>query len=700
MSDVRASNASNRANAAAAIVFALLCGLVGLTFFEAREQQRHEVRQTVAAVAAVVAARIRAFHGDRLHFLDALAKDWLAQPSVDRAWFAHEVARIRSGLDGILAMIWVGPDRTIRWVEPAAGNAAVEGLDIRKRPFAAPVIEAAARDGGHRMTPPFELLRGMRGMIVYERLQSGEVLKGFIGLVYRTDAIADRLFANNILQHYAFSLTDRGRPVLERGTPDTAGPMMVTLDIPVADRMWVLRMAPAAPPPSGPIVLLVVGVGLSIATAFAVRALVLRHQSLRAQQMHLEDTVRMRTAELRAEVAERTRAQRAMQVAKEEAERANEDKSQFFAAASHDLRQPLQAAAMYAHVLRMRLGDDKDQEILASISRAIESLNDLIQAFLDISRLNAGTIVPRREVVDLDILLAHLAEEFEPMATERGLDLRFVSSGRHIESDPLLLYRILGNLISNALRYTPAGRVLVGCRPAGDKIRIQVVDTGVGIPDEERARVFQEFYQAAGRKGQGKDRGFGLGLSVVRRLADLLGHELSIRSRIGRGTLVEVVVPRARPQESESRPASVSTAAPGDVSAAVMVVEDEPEVRASLVSMLQSVGCTTIDGGSAAEAVASARAGGFVPDVVLADFRLADGETGLDAVRRIHAEIGPATGIILTGELGEDVLRQVQRAGLVLLHKPVSADELCDAIRQATSSPAAADCDPADDEGC
>lgn len=664
---------STRANLAAVVVFILLTAFVGTVFLVTERGERIHTRETVTAVATQVAARLRDFHADRTHFLEALAADWSNQRPVRRAWFVEEVNRIRSGLAGIQAMAWIGPDHVVRWMAPGTPeNLSIEGVSIRRRPLSAPVADAVARDGRRRITPPFELLQGGRGLIVYERLQAAGEFAGFLTLVYRVDAIEARLLRDESLGGYVFSVTDADSPILRRGDVDVGGPVTVVRGIPVADRTWTLHIAPATAPPAGPLVLLFVGLAFAALTAVYVRTLMLRDQALRAYRIHLEDLVVERTAKLEA--------------AKEEAERANEAKGRFLAAASHDLRQPLQAANMFVHTLERQLRRQQDHALLMRIRRALGMLDSLLEGFLDISRLDAGTVLASPVVFELDSLLEQLADEYTAQAASRRLNLRFVPSGLCVRSDPVLLYRILVNLISNALRYTRSGGILVGCRRAGPDVRIQVLDTGEGIPEDKLGMVFEEFYQA-GQAAPGTERGFGLGLAVVRRLADLLGHHVSIRSNVGRGTMVEVVVPRAFPARSGETINDRKADAAETLSATVMVIEDDAEVRDSLSLLLKAAGAVVVEGESAATAIAAARRRRIVPDVVLADLQLLDGESGIDAIHRVQAEFGPAAGVILTGGSDPDILARVTHAGLILLHKPVTASELVDALGEAMAEP-------------
>lgn len=371
---------------------------------------------------------------------------------------------------------------------------------------------------------------------------------------------------------------------------------------------------------------------------------------------------------------ERLRAEEALVAAKAEAEQANVAKSRFFAAASHDLRQPLQAMHLFLHILRQRLKGTKEREIADKLGNAMRTTNDLLDALLQVAKLDAGTVLPAKSVFPLQDLFTTLSAEYSLQASQKGLDLRILPSAAVVESDPVLLGRTVGNLLSNAIRYTGSGRVLVGARRAGDHVRIIVGDTGIGIDEHELRNVFQEFYQI-GNPERDHAAGLGLGLAIVERMASLLGHRIGVRSAPGKGSIFWVEVPLA-----EAVPQPAKAELPADQASLagmrVVVVENEPIQREGLRLLLEQWGCSTISAEGAEDAVAKLSPGKR-PNLVLSDFRLRGSETGIAAIRRINqAAGGDIPGIILTGDTDPARLQQAHDSGNYLLHKPVDPERL------------------------
>lgn len=272
---------------------------------------------------------------------------------------------------------------------------------------------------------------------------------------------------------------------------------------------------------------------------------------LRQANTVLEERVKERTADLelanqwlRNEVDQRVVVEQQLRRAKEQAEQANLAKSKFLAGASHDLRQPIQALLYFTQALAYQLPDESGQRILGDMDRSLAALKSLLDALLDISKLDAGVISAEPRDFPVGELLARIAAEFTPTAREKGLALSVVNSAAYVHSDPTLLGRVLQNLVANAVRYTKRGRILVGCRHRGHCLSIEVWDTGVGIPPDRLADIFEEFTQLAKPEGDAS-QGLGLGLAIVRRLCRLLQHEVSVRSQAGKGSMFRVDVPLA-----------------------------------------------------------------------------------------------------------------------------------------------------------
>ncbi len=405
-------------------------------------------------------------------------------------------------------------------------------------------------------------------------------------------------------------------------------------------------------------------------------------RQLREANESLERRVRERTAELtavnaklRQEILERTKIEEALWHAKAEAEEANLSKTRFLAAASHDLLQPLNAARLFATALAERPLPAKEVEFVTNIDRALGCVEGLLETLLHISKLDAGAVVAEKSDFIIGELLQQLADEYHPLATRQRLSLRVVCCSKVVRSDLGLLGRVLRNFLANAIRYAPAGEVLLGCRRRGDLVRIEVLDTGCGIPEESISEIFEEFRQLHRDRDEGKS--FGLGLAIVKRIARVLDHPIGVRSVVGKGTAFWIDVPvgalpRALPKRG-APPVALDTLA----SALVAVIDDQDSILAGMRELLQGWGCTAVvavDGRTAALDVARA---GRSPDVVIADFHLDGGATGVDAIEAFRQVYGPAVpGLIITADRSPKVSEIVRRHGFHLLRKPVKPAKL------------------------
>jgi len=364
---------------------------------------------------------------------------------------------------------------------------------------------------------------------------------------------------------------------------------------------------------------------------------------------------------------------------KEEAEKANSDKSRFLAAASHDLRQPMHALGLFVGELHNRLETPEQRKIAGKVEESVEALSSLLDSLLDISKLDAGIVIPQIQGVDVEIMIQRLVQDFNPVALRKNITLRVRSLNEMVLSDPVLLERILLNLLSNAIRYTPPnGTVLLACRRWGDNLRIEVRDNGIGIPPDEQQNVFREFVQLA-NSARDRSKGLGLGLAIVDRLARLLHHTLDLHSVPNRGSTFAVTVPRVFGVED-------LLAEPGNVPVAVMpksdrlenlrvlVVDDDMLVRTSTAGILESWGCQ-VSVGESLEAVWNEYAESHF-DLVICDYRLPDGN-GLQLADRIkeHCEVPPAF-ILISGDTSPEILQAVNERDHHLLHKPVRPAKL------------------------
>ena len=374
------------------------------------------------------------------------------------------------------------------------------------------------------------------------------------------------------------------------------------------------------------------------------------------------------------DITKRKSAEEAMRVAREKAERANLAKSKFLAAASHDLRQPLQAMGLFLSTLKFTATDDESRTVIENLDDCLMATNDLLNALLDVSRLDAGILQPSFSAVPVAVLIDELEVEYCGRAREKGIELRTVACSAAVRSDPTLLERILRNLVSNAVRHTDAGRVLVGCRRRRDAMEIQVWDTGKGIPEEAIDKVFEEFYQI-GNPERDRRQGLGLGLSIVRRVADLLGHSIKVSSVLNKGTMFSVTVPRERAavpsdQESVSHEGQLA-------GALIMVIDDDPVQLEAIHGLFTHWGCQTLVAKSAEEAGALLSASKEIPDLILSDYRLGGGLVGAEAIRHLQRQLGfKVPGVILTGDTEPSRLREARKSGFELVHKPIVADQL------------------------
>ena len=377
-----------------------------------------------------------------------------------------------------------------------------------------------------------------------------------------------------------------------------------------------------------------------------------------------------------AQNEELAREREAADAARTVAEAANRARTQFFAAANHDLRQPLHAMGLLAGSLVEKVKDPDLVALVNTISASMEALEGLFNELLDMSRLDSGTVVPAPAHFSMTQLFDKLRLESEPEAADKGLVLRFRSHGEFVFSDPLLMERILRNLLSNAIRYTREGGILVACRPRGGALSVEVWDTGPGIPDDQRERIFDEFVQLSNPE-RDRRKGLGLGLSIVRRLCALLGLELRVSSRVGRGSVFRVRVPLGREpppvQRQRSEPRSDPTKLAGKH---VVVIDDDPEIRTAMKALLDGWTMRVDTFANAAEAL-DATSPSSSADLIIADYRLPgdiDGIATIDALRARWSKDVPA--ILLTGSTSTEFVAIAQRKGFHYLLKPVMPAKL------------------------
>ena len=363
------------------------------------------------------------------------------------------------------------------------------------------------------------------------------------------------------------------------------------------------------------------------------------------------------------------------------AARANEEKTRFVASAAHDLRQPLHALGMFCATLEQRLQNTPDRPLVRNMLTAIESLEESFGAMLDISRLDAGIVQAAPQTFPIRDVFRRLYQQFGGDAEARDLALRFRATRRIVSSDPLLLERILANLVQNALRYTRRGGVLVAARRHATGVALEVWDTGPGIPTDKLEMIFREFYQIDNPE-RDRSRGLGMGLAIVQRLCHLLQHPLEVRSREGRGSVFRLVVPEgdvnalAVSKEAETLPPRKT----GTIT--VLLIDDERAIREATRELLRPMQVNVVVAATIAEAAACAEKSTERIDMILSDWRLRGKENGLEAVRAVRAISGEGTpAVLITGETSPELLKQAHEAGLVVLHKPLQPRQLIRLIK-------------------
>ena len=350
---------------------------------------------------------------------------------------------------------------------------------------------------------------------------------------------------------------------------------------------------------------------------------------------------------------------------------ANEAKTRFIAAASHDLRQPIHALALFVGQLRGIPQSDEGRVLSGKIERSVEALQELLEALLDLSKLDVGAVDVRLRAFAIHDLLSRLVSEFTVTAESHGLALSLVPSSLWVRSDPVLLERILRNLVTNAILYTREGRILIGCRRRGEHVDVIVADTGIGIEAIHLPHVFREFYRA-GPAQDGSTRGMGLGLAIVKRLALLLDHPIAIDSVLGKGTVVRLRVPQVA-EEHVTAPQTMLVH--GLDGARVLIVDDEASVRDAMQGLLAQWGCEAVVADSGDDALARTRE--WRPEVVLCDLSLADGEDGLAVLQRLlSVHDRDMACAFITGESAPERLAEVRARGYPIMFKPMKPANL------------------------
>ena len=384
------------------------------------------------------------------------------------------------------------------------------------------------------------------------------------------------------------------------------------------------------------------------------------------------------------DVTERKQIAGALVEAKHEAERANAAKSRFLAAASHDLRQPLQTLSLLQGLLAKSVTGERPMVLLQRFDETLGAMSGMLNALLDINKIEAGTVQAEKTVVQISEIFDRLRDEFAYLAQAKRLELRVVACSLSIETDPLLLEQMIRNLLANALKYTKTGKILLGCRRQRDRVAIEIWDTGLGIPDEALQAIFEEYHQLD-NPARERSRGLGLGLSIVQRLGALLGHRVRVRSTPGKGSCfsMEVELPAAQPKPSRTALLPAQNQSEAALSGKILVIEDDPEVRELLNIFLTDEGHATAiaaDGFAALDLIKRER---MLPDLILSDYNLPGGMDGLHLIATLRETLGhQVPAVVLTGDISNDTLREIVRQNCIQMHKPMKLRELSQVIQR------------------
>ncbi|WP_148253499.1 hybrid sensor histidine kinase/response regulator [Aidingimonas lacisalsi] len=404
--------------------------------------------------------------------------------------------------------------------------------------------------------------------------------------------------------------------------------------------------------------------------------------ALKETNENLEERVRERTqalseanAALRQENRVRAEAEQALRQAKQVAEDANTSKTRFLAAASHDLLQPLNAARLFTSALSQQTDVDDLSQTIGHIDNSLQSAEELLSTLLDISKLDAGALTPRRSHFALTDIFRPLRAEFDVMAEERGLDLVVISPHLWVDSDAQMLRRIIQNFLSNAIRYTPHGRVLLGCRRHGERLSIEVWDSGPGIPESKLSEIFQEFRRLdQSTRHKESEKGLGLGLSIADRMSRVLEHPIHVRSKEGVGTCFSISVPIVAAGASTANDDETPTRRAGNklAGARIICIDNETLILEGMRAMLSGWDCEVFTATSIGGAKSILRHLDSDPDAILADYHLDNEVTGLMALDALAERFdGPVPGIVITADRTEEVAEEVKRSGYQILLKPV-----------------------------
>jgi len=400
---------------------------------------------------------------------------------------------------------------------------------------------------------------------------------------------------------------------------------------------------------------------------------------LEAAYQNLEHRVRERTAELtevnqhlRSEITERTQAEARLREAKKDAEQANLSKTKFLAAVSHDLLQPLNAARLFTGALAEKPLGDETRPLVSAVSNALEDVESLLGTLVDISKLDAGVVTPDLTTFRVDELIANIAHEFSQFAVHEGLRLSYVPSTAVVTTDSQLLARILRNFLSNAIRYTRKGQILLGCRRKATALSIEVWDTGVGIPAAQLEEIFQEFRRLQPQES-GQDKGLGLGLAIVDKISGVLGHPINVRSIEGKGSVFSVEVPYGELLPySEIQGPDLLTQSDGLQGARIWLIDNDLTICQGMQTLLEGWGCEITTGLSAQDLLSRVDMNRAPADLLIADYHLDNGNNGVDAAQQVSAQVDYVLPVLMiTANYSKELKQEIRELGYLLMNKPV-----------------------------
>ena len=391
---------------------------------------------------------------------------------------------------------------------------------------------------------------------------------------------------------------------------------------------------------------------------------------------------------LMTDITERKKFEGEISVAWRSAAMADRAKSSFLSAASHDLRQPLQTLRFLQGSLGLHLTGGEGRKLVDGMGRSLDTMSSILSSLLDVNRLEAGNLRPAKHDFAITEIFDSLATDFSDAIADRGLEWRMVRSGLLVRSDKHMLETMVRNLLSNALRYTDRGKILLGCRRVGDNVRIEVWDSGIGITQDQLPHIFDEYYQGSPVAERG---GLGLGLAIVRRLGEMLDHPIGAHSTPGKGTVITIEVPRGHHNGNKAERARNLRYERGDFQGTILVIEDEASVRASISRLLKASGLHAIVVATADDALARIRRKEIRPDLLLCDYNLQGSTNGVTTIADLRAALGQNTpAIIMTGDIRSETVAPIAAQGISVLLKPFLLDELLQHIARISREPAAA----------